>query len=106
MSHHFQFTYSVRTHSSNPSDELIKITERVRKGIKSHDAWESLENIETTVVGELTLSGTLEDKISEARSDILKELKSKLKGVERKSEFTIYGSLMVDKLGAHIELKI
>lgn len=103
MDHYYQLTYSVKPRVED--GELA--AQRVRKAMKDDGDWDSLQNIETTVVGVLTLAEKKEDeKREEAKEVISERIKDIMESSEAYHDVNVYASLMVDQLGPHIEFKV
>ncbi|MGA4604214.1 hypothetical protein [Pseudoalteromonas maricaloris] len=103
MDHYYQLTYSVKPRAED--GELA--AQRVRKAMKEDSAWDSLRDIETTVVSVLTLDEKTEDeKREEAKKLISERIKDIMESSEAYHDVDVYASLMVDQLGPHIEFKV
>lgn len=100
MDHHFQLTYSV-----HPRHDDENSAAKARKVIATEiPSTEKLEKIETTLVGEIPLTSSLDnsEKRKKAEKFIADEVEKILKKHEIYSDVDVYLSLMVDKLGKHI----
>lgn len=99
--YNFQLSYSISPYGT--SNEKDRKAAEARKIIKEIEGWESVNNIETTLVGTIDLYGTSrEDK----RNKGLNEVKGEIEALfERENvlDFThSHFSLMIDGLGEHI----
>lgn len=105
MKHDFQLTYSVRPNGDTELEE--KAAKKARKLLKEVDEWSPLKKIETTFIGEIKLSNRdLDDKRREAEKIIDKLITDTLKDSGLFHDVLVYASLMVDKLGKHIEFRV
>lgn len=105
--HHFQIAYEVTDNGEDKEREKDIARDRIRE----HDEWSIVENISTTLVGQLSIpSGDIDYKRKEAESKVWDIFSDLLKGKEGEKDVykdvKIYISLMVDGLGEHIEFRV
>lgn len=102
----FQLTYSVSPCDSDNADDN-RAAEKARRFLRDIDGWQSLEKIETTLVGKLYLSAlTVAGRRSEAEEEVDTKVRGLLKEHDIFYDVSVYMSLMVDGLGEHIELQL
>lgn len=102
MKHHFQLTYSVQPLSDDVKEK--QAAEKARRLMREKLDWQSLDNIETTLVGEVSLYDlTIKKKRHEAEQKIDDKIRDMLKEHEVFRDIRVYLSLMVSGLGEHIE---
>ncbi|HCG7195268.1 MULTISPECIES: hypothetical protein [Vibrio harveyi group] len=102
MKHHFQLTYSVQPLHDDVKEK--RAAEKARRLMREKLEWQPLENIETTLVGEVYLyDSTIKEKRHEAEQKIDDEIRDMLREHEVFNDIRVYLSLMVSGLGEHIE---
>lgn len=101
----FQLTYTV--HPRGKGDEYKQAADKARKLLKDIGGWEPVKKIETTLVGELSLSyENLSDKRQQAKDVVDDIVTSLMKENDIYLNIDVYFSLMVSGLGEHIEFNV
>lgn len=104
MQYDFQLTYSVKPLAGNESDAAS-----VRKKLREIPGWDTVLELETVLVGKLSLSqyGTTPQLIrTSAENQCYLKINQVLSDLNVASSITVYCSLMVDGLGKHITFSV
>jgi len=101
--HAFQLSYSI-----SPLKKVHEAeAEKARRHMREKMGWTTVDDVETTLLGEVTLaSGTQEEKRREARTLLRKQIRDAFKALEVEHLINFNSSLMVSGLTPAIELDI
>lgn len=97
--HDFQLTYSIPD-----TDDRGAATARDK--LRNLEDWKAVADIETTLVGQLSLFGLLGEKRSQAERVVKKIILELLRDSRKFDSLTLHASLMVDGLGDHIRFNV
>lgn len=106
MKHQFQLAYTISP--INEDDEADKAAaEKARRRLRNNMGWQTIEDIETTLLGELRLAGgNLDEKARDAKKQIREQIREELHGAELLKRIEFQGSLMVAGLGSAIDFSL
>lgn len=105
MMYDFQITYSV--HPRGDSQKAEKAAASVRRILREIPGWETVDDIETVLVGVLNISAnTKESRRKEAEGIVEKKIQTLVDELDVYSDVWVYVSLMVDQLGSHIKFRV
>ncbi|PSU42141.1 hypothetical protein C9J12_29145 [Photobacterium frigidiphilum] len=103
--YNFQLTYSISPYG-NSSNKENKAAE-ARRLIKNIAGWESVDEIETTLVGEISFIATgNSEKRKKGQSIVEDKVRTLFEREEVLDHTHSYFSLMIDGLGKHIEFSM
>ncbi len=100
---HFQLAYTIKPKNARDEDDAAKARLHLREKI----GLDTVEHIETTLLGVITLnSTTLADRRRDAEKLLHDYIHEALKDLSVLSTVKFYGCLMVDGLGSAIRFEI
>jgi hypothetical protein len=101
----FQLTYSISPFGDSVNKESK--AKEARRLIKKIDGWESVDEIETTLVGKISFSAIGDnEKRKKGQSIIENEIRTLFRSEDVLNDTRSYFSLMIDGLGKHIEFNM